>query len=70
VSFDKSLRLYDGYIGTALKHLHSHIGPVYCVAWSADSRYVATCSKDSTLKIWEVKSMSRREELHSHYDEV
>lgn len=28
VSFDKSLRIYDGYNGICLKHLHSHIGPV------------------------------------------
>jgi len=29
-----------------------HVASVYQVCWSADSRYVASASKDSTVKVW------------------
>jgi ribosome assembly protein 4 len=28
-----------------------HVGPVYQIAWSADSRFLVSASKDSTLKV-------------------
>jgi ribosome assembly protein 4 len=48
-----------------------HVGAVYQVAWSSDSRYLVSASKDSTGKLWEIPSGKRaRETLLGHADEV
>ena len=50
-SFDKAIKLWDGVKGTFVATLRGHVGPVYQVAWSADSRLFVSGSKDSTLKV-------------------
>ncbi|MEQ2183665.1 hypothetical protein GOODEAATRI_000427 [Goodea atripinnis] len=37
-----------------LMSLRGHVGSVYQVAWSADSRLLVSGSSDSTLKVWDV----------------
>ncbi|KAI3386281.1 hypothetical protein SNEBB_007623 [Seison nebaliae] len=51
-SFDKSIRIWDGFTGKFYMTLRGHIRPVYQVAWSVDSRTIVSGSADSTLKIW------------------
>lgn len=43
---------------------------VYQVCWSSDSRLVVSASKDSTLKVWEVKTKSLKMDLPGHADQV
>ena len=44
---------------------------VYQVAWSSDSYYLASASKDSTIKIWSVKDPKKPiNTLSGHADEV
>lgn len=51
--------------------LHGHVAAVYMVAWSSDSRLLASSSKDSTIKVWSVDSFARpKETLSGHLDEV
>ena len=50
-SFDKSVKLWDGLKGVFVATFRGHVGPVYQVAWSADSRLLVSGSKDSTLKV-------------------
>lgn len=50
-SFDKALKLWDGLRGTFVATFRGHVGPVYQVAWSSDSRLFVSGSKDSTLKV-------------------
>jgi ribosome assembly protein 4 len=50
-SFDKSVKLWNGFTGQFVSAFRGHVGPVYMVAWSADSRLLASGSKDSTLKV-------------------
>lgn len=50
-SFDKSIKLWDGVKGTFLATFRAHVGPVYQIAWSSDSRMFVSGSKDSTLKV-------------------
>ena len=50
-SFDKAIKLWDGVRGGFVATLRGHVGPVYQVAWSADSRLFVSGSKDSTLKV-------------------
>lgn len=49
-SFDKSVKLWEGTKGTFVATFRGHVGPVYQLAWSADSRMIVSGSKDSTLK--------------------
>ena len=50
--------------------LSGHVGAVYQVTWSPDSRYIASASKDSTIKIWKPKEKKALFTLSGHCDEV
>ena len=50
--------------------LRGHVGSVYQVAWSADSRLLVSGSSDSTLKVWDVKTGKLNMDLPGHADEV
>jgi ribosome assembly protein 4 len=41
-----------------------------CDSWSADSRLLVSGSKDSTMKMWDMKTLKLREDLPGHADEV
>ena len=40
------------------------------VAWSADSRLAVSGSKDSTLKLWDMRTKKLLVDLSGHADEV
>jgi WD40 repeat protein len=40
------------------------------VAWSADSRLLVSGSRDSTLKVWDMRSKKLLMDLPGHADEV
>jgi len=70
-SFDKKVKLWNGFSGEFLKTLTGHVGAVYQVAWSSDSRYLVSASKDSTAKLWEIPSgKAAKATLPGHADEV
>jgi ribosome assembly protein 4 len=70
-SFDKKVKLWNGYSGDFLQTLTGHVGAVYQVAWSSDSRFLVSASKDSTAKLWEVPSgKAAKATLPGHADEV
>ncbi|EEA06534.1 uncharacterized protein CMU_010260 [Cryptosporidium muris RN66] len=69
-SFDKSIRLWDGYSGKFIAVLRGHVGPVYMVCWSVDSRLLASASGDSTVKVWQISKYKLKEDLPGHADEV
>lgn len=48
----------------------AHVQAVYQVAWSADSRLLVTSSKDSTIKLWNLKQKKMIADLPGHGDEV
>ena len=50
--------------------LRGHVGAVYSVAFSSDSRLLVSSSKDSTLKCWDLKSRKLKVDLPGHADEV
>ena len=41
----------SGIMGKFVATLRGHVGPVYRLAWSADSRMVVSASKDHTVKV-------------------
>lgn len=69
-SFDKSVKLWNGFTGEFIATFRGHVGPVYQISWSADSRLLLSGSKDSTLKIWDMRTRKLREDLPGHADEV
>jgi len=58
-SFDKKVKVWDGYTGQFLATLTGHVAAVYRVCWSPDSRYLVSASKDSTLKLWDAPVSNR-----------
>ncbi|KAF3504636.1 hypothetical protein F2Q69_00045414 [Brassica cretica] len=43
---------------------------VTTASWSPDSRMLLSCSKDSTLKVWEIGTKKLKHDLPGHEDEV
>lgn len=50
--------------------LRGHVGAVYQVAFSPDSRMLLSASKDSTCKVWNMRTKKLSEDLPGHADEV
>ena len=51
--------------------LRGHVAPVYQICWSSDSRMlISASSKDSILKIWNIKTKKIKFDLPGHLDEV
>jgi len=69
-SFDKSVRLWDGFTGRFVGTLRGHMGPVYQVRWSGDSRLLVSGSRDSTVKVWNARAKELAQDLPGHADEV
>jgi WD40 repeat protein len=56
--------------GKFLATFRGHVGEVYQLCWSADSRMIVSGSKDSTMKVWDVRTRKLKEDLPGHADEV
>ncbi|GFZ21679.1 WD-40 repeat family protein [Actinidia rufa] len=83
-SFDKSVKLWNGITGKFVAAFRGHVGPVYQISWSADSRLLLSGSKDSTLKlnldvtanlncllqVWDIRTQKLKQDLPGHADEV
>jgi ribosome assembly protein 4 len=69
-SFDKSLRLWDGFSGAFITTFRGHVGAVFQVSWSPDSRMLVSGSKDSTLKVWSMRTKKLAVDLPGHADQV
>ena len=41
----------------------AHHGVIYEIKWSADDRFLLTCSGDGTCKVWDVRPISTKEHL-------
>ncbi|OMO79578.1 hypothetical protein COLO4_24393 [Corchorus olitorius] len=48
-SFDKSVKLWNAITGEFVAAFRGHVGPVYQISWSADSKHLLSGSKESTL---------------------
>lgn len=56
--------------GKFINTLRGHVAPVYQCAFSADSRLLVTASKDTTLKVWNMRTYKLAKDLPGHQDEV
>ena len=77
-SFDKTVKIFDGKTGKFIctlgkgrgRFTGSHMGPVYQLAWSPDSRKLVSASSDTTLKVWSIINQKLINDLPGHEDEV
>ncbi|EHK19822.1 uncharacterized protein TRIVIDRAFT_209827 [Trichoderma virens Gv29-8] len=53
-----------------LQTLEGHSDWVWSVAFSADGRYLASASRDKTIKIWDATTGKERQTLKGHFDWV
>jgi ribosome assembly protein 4 len=53
-----------------ISSLRGHVGAVYQCCFSADSRLLVSSSKDTTLKVWDVRTGKLAMDLPGHLDEV
>uniref|UniRef100_M4B9A3 Uncharacterized protein n=1 Tax=Hyaloperonospora arabidopsidis (strain Emoy2) TaxID=559515 RepID=M4B9A3_HYAAE len=58
-SFDKKVKIWNGHTGKFVTTLTGHVGAVYQVCWSSDTRLIVTASKDSTVKVWELGNLKK-----------
>ncbi|CAK9148379.1 unnamed protein product, partial [Ilex paraguariensis] len=63
-SFDKSVKLWNGITEKFVATFRGHVGPVYQI------RLLLSESKDSTLKVWDIRMQKLKQDLPGHADEV
>jgi WD40 repeat protein len=48
-----SVEVWDAALGNTLVRYTGHLGDVNSIAWSPDSKYVASGSLDTTVQVWQ-----------------
>ena len=58
VAADNTIIIYEAQTFSCKFILQGHEKGVNAVAWSSDSRYLASCSDDKTIRIWNCEKVS------------
>lgn len=64
VAADKTIIIYEAQTYSCKFILQGHEKGVNAVAWSSDSRYLASCSDDKTIRIWNCEKVAVSLLLH------
>ena len=65
-----AIRLYHFPTGQLTALLKGHNNPVLSLAFSSDSRYLASGSADDTVRIWKIATQKLQHTLNGHSDDV
>ncbi len=58
-------------VDCSVRHvLRGHVGEIACVAWRPDGRLLATCGRDTTVRLWDTETGALLQILSSHTDGV
>jgi len=68
-SFDNNVTLFDRN-GSFLARLRGHTGTVFCVRFSRNGKFLASCSADSSIIIWNVETKKREHLFMVHKEAV
>jgi len=55
-SANPTVRIWNAQNGQELRSLAGHVGPVYGVTWSPDSKQLATAGSDRTARVWDAQN--------------
>src|SRR5262249_3035658 len=69
-SRDGTVRIWDAETGRERLRLEGHMGAVFSVSWSLDSRSLASGSYDQTVRIWDAETGRERHRLDGHPNPV
>jgi hypothetical protein len=64
------VRLWDPATGTALQKLEGHTSSIWSVAFSHDSKLLASASVDRTVRLWDLATGAALQRLEGHTDSV
>jgi WD40 repeat protein len=61
------LCLYNAATGEQVRHLTGHQGPIRCIAFSADGRFLVSVAEDQTVCVWSLTNLVK---LVGHYGQL
>jgi WD40 repeat protein len=62
-----TVRLWDLSIGKEILTLPKHSGQINCLAFTSDSKFLATGSDDKAVRVWEVSSGAEQRKFSSRF---
>ncbi len=60
---DATIKIWDAVSGKHMQTLEGHMAGVSTIAWSPDSKTLASGSDDKSIRLWDIHTVSHRTAL-------